>query len=403
MNWRVGVGHFETTPTMRKYMDSVLDSGRLSYGPMSKKLEERFAKMHGCDYGVLSSSGTSSLQVALQAMKEYYDWPDGAEVIVPAVTFVATINIVLHNNLTPVLVDVDPHTYNMDPQAAQDAITSETVCMIPVHLFGQPANMQKIYRHVPTRIRFLEDSCECVLATHHGEKVGSLGDVGCFSFYMAHILTAGVGGIATTRNKDLADIMRSLVNHGRQIKSGGDIDIKASDQVRRGRFLFERIGHSHRVTEMESALALAQLQKLKTHIAARQDNAGLLTKGLSKWTWNASQGSGYRLQLPRIEQGNTHSFMMYPIIYAGAGQAGRDKWDLCAWLEDHGIETREMLPLTNQPVYKDLFTEDDYPIAKTINEQGLYVGIHQGISIEDLDYMIEVFDEYFRNHAGDKG
>jgi len=399
MSWRVGVGHFETTPVMRAYVDSVLDSGRLSYGPMSKKLEARFAKMHDCEYGVLSNSGTSSLQVALQAMKEYYKWPDGAEVIVPAVTFVATVNIVLHNNLKPVLVDVDPYTYNMDPDRVHEAITDDTVCILPVHLFGQSADIKRIVYKVPTRIRLLEDSCESVLATHHGEKVGSMGDVGCFSFYIAHLLTAGVGGIATTNNGELAELMRSLVNHGRQIDSGGDIDIEASDYVRQSRFRFERVGHSYRITELEAALALAQLDRLPIDIATRQLNARRLYNGLDKFSWNEMQSSGYFLQLPRTSQGNTHSFMMFPIIYAGAGQAGRDKWKLCAWLEDHGIETREMLPLTNQPVYKDLFNEDAYPVAKTINEQGFYLGCHPGMTNGDIEFIIELFDQYFSGGA----
>ena len=141
------VGTFRTTEKIRQYVNRVLDTERISYGPMSRELEQRFSRLHGCDFGVLSNSGTSSLQVALQAL----EWQRGGkwgfcgrEVIVPAVTFVATANVVIHNNLNPVFVDVDPDYYEIDPQKIEDAITTDTVAIIPVHLFGQPCNMAEI-------------------------------------------------------------------------------------------------------------------------------------------------------------------------------------------------------------------------------------------------------------------
>jgi dTDP-4-amino-4,6-dideoxygalactose transaminase len=316
------------------------------------------------------------------------------EVIVPSVTFVATPNIVYHNKMTPMLVDVDPLTYNLSP----DELGKRLECYeekppydqriraaIPVHLFGQPAAMDDIKERLPEGTFIIEDSCECVGAHYKGKPVGSLGDVGVFSLYVAHIITAGVGGIATTNDQELAEVMRSLVNHGRDPRAGGDIDIEANDWVRGARFKFNRIGHSFRITELEAAIALAQLDSLDWNLQRRQENAEQLTKGLKPFK--------ERLQLPTLDPFiSTHSFMMYPIVYHG------DKWRLCGWLESIGIETREMLPLTNQPAY--VHQVGNFPNAKYINEHGFYIGCHPWVTDEDIRYVTEAFDEYFSGGGG---
>lgn len=388
MNRSVGVGTFTATPRMRQLVNEVLDSGRISYGPMSRALEERFASLHGCEYAVLSNSGTSSLQVALQALKELHGWQDGDEVIVPTVTFVATVNVVLHNRLTPVLVDVDPDYYELDPLKVERAVTPRTRAILPVHLFGQPCEMVSI-RAIADRygLAIVEDSCECMFASHAGRPAGSWGDVGVFSTYVAHLLTTGVGGIGTTNNPDLAVLMRSLVNHGRDgiylsIDDDQGLTGARLREVVSRRFRFERIGHSFRVTELEAALGLAQLEDWPQMIAARRGNAAYLKERLAPYQ--------DRLQLPAVRPATEHSWMMFPLVLRR-----EPKEDLVNHLEARGIETREMLPLTNQPVYRDLWHEEDYPVAWWINRSGLYVGCHQGLTTADLDYMVDAFEEFF--------
>lgn len=381
MNWKVGVGWFESTPTIEMYVNHVLKNGRLSYGPFSRRLERNFADLHGAKFGVLSNSGTSSLHVALQAMKEHYGWEDGDEVIVPALTFVATVNVVLHNRLKPVLVDVDWRTFNIDPKKLEAAITDRTRCVIPVHLFGQCADMNGVYSNIPAQVRVMEDSCETVLARYrNGGYCGALSEIGCFSFYIAHILTAGVGGISLTNDEMLARKMRSLVNHGRVIEAGGNIDIKPTEWIRQRRFQFETVGHSFRITELEAAVACAQLDDLKKNIEHRNWVAQQLIVGLRQYE---------DLQLPFTLKGNEHSFMMFPMLYRG------NKWALCNHLEKRGIETREMLPLTNQPVYSGLFKEDDYPVAKRVNQHGFYIGSHPGMGYAEVSLVLSAFEEYF--------
>lgn len=377
---QVTLGTFDATDKIRQAVNDVLDSGRLSYGPVSRKFEQCFAEMHGCKYGVLTNSGTSSLVVALQALKELHGWQDGDEVIVPALTFVATVNAVLHNRLRPVLVDVDPLTYNIDTLKIIKAITPRTRCLLPVHLFGQPANMTDIVSIADNNsLSIVEDSCETMLASFDNYSCGNAGDIGCFSTYAAHLLVTGVGGICTTNNEDYAKKMRSLVNHGidlTELPTGEDYDPTFLAR----KFRFTSIGHSFRITELESAIGLAQLDDLLLMTVRRQLNAAKLNDLLMPLT-------DY-IQLPYIHPHATHSFMMYPIVLRQGS-----KWPVMHHLQQAGIECREMVPLTNQPCYRELFNEDDYPVAKWVNESGFYVGCHQGLDGNHMRYIAELLKE----------
>jgi dTDP-4-amino-4,6-dideoxygalactose transaminase len=385
MTKTIGLGTFSSNELTKKLVNEVLDSGRLSYGPMSRALERDFSKMHGCDFGVLSNSGTSSLQVALQAMKELHGWRDGDKVLVPSVTFVATVNIVLHNRMEPILVDVEPSTYGIDCSVIKTK-DLDAKCIIPVHLFGQPADMTYVNAIAEDHdMKVIEDSCETMFATHDDRMVGSMGDIACFSFYMAHLITAGVGGISTTNNPDYAAKMRSLVNHGRDgiyISIDDDNNSANLNEVISRRFKFDSIGHSYRITELEAAIALAQLEDWESMINARRDNATALSQFLA---------DVIEVSTPFVSSKNTHSYMMYPIIVNS-----EDKWGLCEYLEKHGVETREMLPITNQPVYQDMIRhQGPFPIARLINEKGFYVGCHQDLDTSDMYRVSRLIRGYF--------
>lgn len=391
MDSTIGVGTFTVTPRMRELVDTVLNTGRISYGPMSRILETQFANIHDCKHAVLSNSGTSSLQVALQAMKEIHGWQDGDEVIVPACTFVATVNIVLHNRMTPVLVDVESDYYGINPSKIPRAITERTRAIIPVHLFGMPCNMTAVHMMARQRgLKIIEDSCETMFVDHGRRRVGSWGDVGCFSLYVAHLLTAGVGGIATTNDADLSVKMRSLVNHGRDgiylsIDDDDGLTEAGLREVVERRFNFVSIGHSYRVTELEAALALGQLTDWPLMIAKRQENARYLSELLEE-----VERQGYiQRPLTRLDTGTAH--MMYPIVAHGLGE---DKWGLCNYLEAQGIETREMLRLTDQPAYEGMWDPVDYPVAGWLNKYGFYVGCHQDLGKHEMERIAEAITRY---------
>jgi len=387
----IGVGTMNVSPRAKALVNEVLDSNRLSYGPMTQAFEAGFAQAHACRFGVMSNSGTSALLVALAALKELHGWADGDEVILPAVTFAGTVNIVFHARMRPVLVDVDPIHYELDPEKIEAAVTPRTRAVIPVHVFGQPCDMDHVLELARRYgLRVIEDSAETMFATYRGRSVGSLGDIGCFSTYAAHLLTTGVGGLNTTDNPDYADKLRSLINHGRDSTylNIDDDDRKSPEELRRivsRRFSFVSLGYSFRLTEMEAALGLAQLEVGTELIAVRRKNAAYLTRKLS--------GHEAFLQLPRIRTGCEHSFMMYPIVLRE-----REKDALVNFLEQNRVETREMLPLTNQPLYRRLLDigETDYPVAGWINRSGFYVGCHQDLTLTDLDRIVELFDRFFR-------
>lgn len=378
----ISIGTFQYTPEISSNILDTLTSGRLSYGPYSQRFEQDFAELHGCKYGVLSNSGTSSLLVALQTLKEIYNWQDGDEVIVPAITFVATVNIVLQSGLKPILVDVEPDYYGIDVEKISEVITDKTQCIIPVHTFGMPCDITAInYNYADLRV--IEDSCESMYVRQHNQPVGAWSDISCFSTYMAHLLTTGVGGIAITNFDIYAKTMRSLCNHGLSYDDlSAQEDEFSPDKLHRD-FTFERVGHSFRITELEAAIGLAQLDLLPDIIKKRQSNAKYLTEQLEKYQ--------DFIQLPAIRPNTEHAFMMYPIICNQHNVRDR----LVRYLNENGIETRRMLPLVSQPVYRGLWNPDDYPVAKWIDDCGLYIGCHQDLSRGDLDYIIDVFHNFY--------
>ena len=391
--YQIGVGGVRITPLAKRYVNRVLDSGRLTYGPFLRRFETEFARLHKRRFAVSLNSGTSALQVAVHAMKEMYGWKDGDEIIVPALTFIATSNVVIQNNLRPVFVDIDPKTYHLDPAKIEAAVTRRTRAIMPVHVFGVSADMPPILAIARRRkLRVIEDSCEAAFVNHRGEPVGSQGDIACFSTYQAHLVTTGVGGILATNDPAIAVKSRSLANHGRDsIYIAMDDDRgkrgKALAEVVDRRFSFVSIGYSYRLTELEGALGMAELAHWKEALAKRRANAEYLLKGLAPYS--------AMLQLPSWPDHSEHAFMMFPIVI-------RDrrikKSALTRCLETWNIETRDMLPLLNQPVYRRMFgnIEPKYPGAAWVRKNGFYIGCHPGLSRSDLLYTVAVFKEFFR-------
>jgi dTDP-4-amino-4,6-dideoxygalactose transaminase len=385
---KVTTGTFRCTPEMETLVLNVLRSGRISYGKNSMEFEREFASLHGCKYGVLSNSGTSSLHVAVQALKETFCWKDGDEVIVPASTFVATVNVVLHNNLKPVFVDIEALTYGLDPDLLERAITPRTRAIIPVHLYGQSCRMMDILNVAALHdLSIVEDSCEAMFVKHHGMSVGSMGLIGCFSTYNAHLITTGVGGLCTTNQDFLAAKIRSLVNHGLDINEL-NTDEWFSPRPNPGRsFRFTHAGHSYRITELEAAIGLAQLDTRREMLALRRRNATHLTARLTMC--NAYRGA--KLTLPQVGEGNEHAWMMYPIVL---DPEHMPKAEFTAYLNSAGIETRDMMPVTNQPIYKGMLEESAFPISAWTNACGIYIGCHQDLTPEDIEYVAQTFEEW---------
>ena len=387
----IGVGGLELTKEDKEMVNKVLDSNRLSYGPYVKQFESEFAKMHDSKFGIMTNSGTSSLHISVAALKERHGWEDGDEILVPAVTFIATSNVVLHNNMRPVFVDVEPNTFNIDPKLIEEKITSRTRAIMPVHLLGLPADMDPIMKIAKKhKLKVIEDSAETMFARYKGKSVGSFGDIGCFSTYIAHYIVTGVGGLNTTSDPDLAVMLRSLMNHGRDsIYISIDDDNRQSKEKMKEiiskRFSFVSLGHSFRVTEMEGALGLSQLRRKDEIIRRRKEIAARYLKGLSDLKEH--------LQFQETPKDRDNVYMLFGMVCRGD-----EKKELIQFLEDSHIETRDLLPLLNQPIYKRIFgdIENDYPAAKKINDSGFYIGCHQYITDKEVDYVIAKFHEFFK-------
>lgn len=379
---KVTLGTFQTNVDINLAVLDVLESGRLSYGPYSQKLEQEFSEFCGHSYGVLSNSGTSSLVVALLAMKEKYGWDCNAEVIVPATTFVATYNAVIHAGLQPVLVDITPGRWDFNYDTVVNAYTDKTVAVMAVNLFGKPSQLRSIRkacRHLG--LKMIEDSCEAVGATHHGEPVGFYGDISVFSFYMAHILTSGVGGIAITSDKELALLMRSYVNHGLSVSSLHPDDWDAGFLGRK--FRFDRIGHSYRITELEAAIALQQFNALGWIVDARNVVAA------TYMTYLGNEINNGLIQVAEVGDWETSSWMMFPIVLNV-----HKKYVMMDVLREAGVEVRDMLPLVTQPCYEhnihSPWVAEDFPVAQRLNKSGFYVGCHQDVTRDQVMHVTEV-------------
>ncbi len=386
----VNVGELVLGPTERAYLQRVIESGRLSYGPFTKKFESAFAERHGCQFGCFCCSGSAALQLAITALIEQRGWKPGDEVLVPSVTFVATVNVVLQAGLKPILVDVRPDTYTMDPDLIERAITPRTRCLMPVHLLGLPADMGPMVEIADKhRLAIIEDSCETMFAEYQGRPVGSFGDVACFSTYVAHFLVTGVGGLTTTNDPALARLIRSLMNHGRDgIYLSIDDDRRDASnfhEVVDRRFRFERVGFSYRCTEMEAAIGLAQLESCDSIIQARRDNAAEFSRRLADLS--------DVLQIPVALDDRDHAHMVYGLVV----KSGPMK-PLVHFLEDRGIETRDMLPLIHQPVYREWLgpeVGERFPVANRLWDRAFYIGCHQHLDDADRDHVVSVIHEYF--------
>lgn len=393
---QIGVGGFVLSDRAKQLVNEVLDSNRLTSGPMMARFEQAIAESHDCRFGLMSNSGTSSLQIALQALKEKHGWQDGDEVLVPAVTFVASYNVVFYNGLKPVFVDVEPDYYDIDPAKIEERITPRTRAIMPVHIAGLPCDMDPILEIAEKHdLRMVEDSCETMFARYKGRAVGSFGDIGCFSTYAAHVISTGVGGLCTTNDPELIVLLKSIMNHGRDsiyIRMDDDAGAKgdALFEIAKRRFSFIRLGHSFRATEMEAAIGVAQwedreaLWKKRSAIVARYD------EGLADLS--------HHLQLPKTRPETTNAHMFYPLVIKNSSV---QRSDVIRYLEENGVETRFLLPLINQPIYRDLYgnLDAEYPVAAWLNDNAFYVGCHPEMNLDDADYVIETIHNFFGGNA----
>jgi dTDP-4-amino-4,6-dideoxygalactose transaminase len=349
-------------PAEREAVLEVLESGQLADGPVVRAFESAFAELVDADRGVATSNGTTALHAALEAL----GIGAGDRVVTTPFTYVATANAVTLAGADVGFVDVDPETYNLDPDALEAHLRdgAQVDAVIAVHLYGLPAAVSRL-RELAGEYDFalVEDAAQAHGATIDGDPVGALGDVGCFSFYPTKNVTCGEGGMITTDRADVAERAASFVDHGR--RSG---------------YTHDEVGHNFRLTSVAAAIGLAQLERLDTFIERRRANAAALTDRLADVAG---------VETPRVPAGRTHAFNQYTIRAA-------DRDALRDHLETRGIGSGVYYPrpVHRQPAYDHV--DASAPTAERAAEEVLSLPVHPALSESDVDRIARAVAE----HAG---
>ena len=379
-------------------LDSLLDVW-ISQGPKVKQFEKEYAEYIGTKYGLGCNSGSSANLLALTALLQAGVLTPGDEVILPAATFTTVMSPILQTGLVPVFVDVEMETYNNDPAAIEKAITDKTKLIMVVHSLGCPSNMEEIMRiSEQYNIPVLEDCCEAHGAAINGKKVGSFGLISTFSFFVAHNMTTGEGGMIMTNDDNLYDILCSVREFGRLTKYEEnqprfyyeDKHLKEYDE----RYVFTNIGYNLRMTDIAASLGIEQLKKLDAFNDKRVEIAQSYTNKLSTYNkW---------LILPSVSDGYFNSFYGYPIVIKEGAPFSRK--ELVNHLEKNNIETRAFMAgdLSRQPAYVDTNWRMpfDMPNTKTLLNNAFFIGCHPFVTSDQEEKIINSFNEFMLNVEG---
>lgn len=351
-----------------------LMSGWITQGPKVSEFETQFAEMHGVKHALAVTSCTTGLHLALAAIGV----GPGDEVIVPAFTWVATANVVLYCGAKPVFVDVSRDTYNIDIDEVSQRITDSTKAIIPVHLFGLCADITELKKIIPEHIAILEDAACAAGATLDGAYAGALGDAGVFSFHPRKSITTGEGGMVTTNNDELAEKMKQLRNHGATISEEqrhfGPKPYILPD--------FNMLGFNYRMTDLQGAVGLVQLPKLKGFIAERNRWAEYYSAELASVDW---------IKTPFCQENSTHGWQSF-VLYVDPDKSPLPRNDIMDALQSMGVSTRPGTHAVHMlNFYKDTFgtQDDEFPGARDCNNNTMAIPLHNRMTEDDYKYVVE--------------
>lgn len=391
---RYPFGTITITDKSKALVNEALDTGRLSGGKYVREFEKHFAKLVGTRDAVALSSGTDADALAMAVLYDFGAQRND-EIIIPALSFAATGNAVLQAGFIPKFVDIERHTLNINPNRIEKAITNKTRAIMPVHLMGKPAEMDTIISIAKKHhLYVIEDAAEAQSAYYKGKNIGTMGDMSAFSLYVAHIISTVEGGIITTNNAEFAEILRSLRSHGRACKCDQcvlNVDSKyCSKRFNYSadvRFIFERIGFSAKMNELEAAIGIGYLDIYQDIYKKRQKNFMYIRDKFKQFEqyFVTINPEAYEVMAPYA----------FPIILADGVKFTRN--DFTAYIEKNGIDTRSLfLSMPTQCAgFKFLgYKLGEFPEAEFIGNNGLHIGIHQDITKEHIDYFIEVVKQF---------
>ena len=347
-------------------------TGWLTAGPKVREFEEIFAKRHGVKYAMAVTSATTALHLALVAL----DVKEGDEVIVPAFTWISTANVVLYCGAKVVFVDVDRNTFNIDVNDLKQKITSKTKAIIPVHLFGLCADMDAV-KKVAGNIPLIEDGACAAGAGYKGQPAGSLGTLGCFSFHPRKSVTTGEGGMITTNDDRLAEIISTLRNHGASI---------SEEQRHHGAkpYIlpdFNMLGFNYRMTDLQAAVGIVQLKKLDLFIDERAQWAKYYDEQLKDIDW---------IRTPTVATEYKHGWQSY-VVYIDETKSPISRNEMMEKLQQMGVSTR---PGTHAPHMLGYYANKysikpiDFSGAKDCNDFSMSIPLFNKMTKEDYEYVV---------------
>lgn len=350
-----------------------IESGWLTQGPKVAEFERIFAERHQVRNAVAVSNCTTALHLALVAL----GIKEGDEVLVPAFTWVATANVVMYCKATPVFVDVDPRTFNIDTEQIEAKLTSRTKAIIPVHLFGLCAEIDEIKEAAPS-LAIVEDAACAAGSGYKGRPAGSLGDMGCFSFHPRKSVTTGEGGMLTTDNDELAEQVNRLRNHGASI---------SEEQRHHGPkpYIlpeFAELGFNYRMTDLQGAVGVVQLKKLDEFIDERQKWAEFYDEQLGTLAW---------LDTPDVPSHQRHGWQSY-VLMIDEEKAPLKRNDMMELFQHKGISTRPGTHAVHMlKFYADRFgiSPEDFPGSRACNDYSISIPLHNQMTEEDFHYVAD--------------
>ncbi len=354
----IAIANPELTEAEKERVDAILDSGMLADGPEVREFEAEFADYCGASHGVATSNGTTALHTALKAL----EIGEGDRVLTTPFSFIATANAIRLAGAEPVFADIDPVTYNLDPESAREVADEEDIdAIVPVHLYGLPAEMEPLSELADELgVPLIEDAAQAHGATYDGARVGSFGDAACFSFYPTKNMTTGEGGMVVTDRDDVMERARQFINHGRT-----------------DTYAHATVGHNFRMTSIAAAIGRAQLERLPEFIEARRSNAERLTDGLAESS----------VTVPTESDHTTHVYHQYTIRTS-------DREELAEYLGENGVGAGVYYPacIHEQPAYDEF--ECTAPNAEDAAASVLSLPVHPNVSDEDIDHIIQVIRNY---------
>jgi len=371
---RINFGDIIIGDIAKDKIKKALDKNWVTEGENVREFEERFAKQFGYKNAIATSSGTDACIAALATLYEF-GAKRGDEVIVPATTFCATANAVLAAGFTPKFVDIKRETLNINPKKIEDEINEKTIALMPVHLMGKPCDMEAICSIAKKHdLKIIEDCCEAHGAKYKDKYVGTIGDMGAFSFYVAHVIVCGEGGIVVTDNDEMADIIRSVKTHGRP---------KGSIY-----FDFQRFGLNQRMNDLTAAIGIEGMINFKETFEIRRKNVSKLldyTKDLSDYAFFRNEES-YEVvsphAFPMVLKDNSYNYEKF-----------------YKYLETNDIQCKTLfssLPTQHKAFDFLGYKKGDFLEAEYIGDNGLHLGVHQYLSDNDLLYISDVLHKYFK-------